>query len=233
MPILTDLRINVELDDLLMMLGAKPERARTYEQMRKLSQQSLAELPGLIHPLAVYDVFDVSRAEPERLVLSNGEAFVSHIVTTHLARASHLAAAVVTVGPGVEERSAGAFRAGNALEGLVLDSAGSLALNRVGLAAVRHLQQEAAERGLQASFCIGPGSADAVLEDQGVVARLLRIADIGVSVTESLLLRPLKSLSLLVGYGPDVPGADWHVQCDFCHRRPSCPSYLLRQREPV
>ena len=233
MPILRDLEIDVQLHDLLMLLGAKPERVQLYEQMLELSQNVLAELPSLVRPAAIYDVFDVSHAEPARLVLRDGHAFESHIVATQLAQAQQIAVAVCTIGPLVEEQSSRAFDEGRSLEGLVLDNAGSLALDCLSLAVVKHLQNVAASRGLQASVSIQPGSRDSALEDQAVIRELLPTEEIDVTLTEGLLLKPLKSLSLLVGYGHDMPEPEQVLQCHGCPRRQDCAFAHLRERECV
>jgi hypothetical protein len=63
-----------------------------------------------------------------------------------------------------------------------------------------------------------------------VIFSLLRSGTdaIGVKLTESLVMTPIKSLSLIVGTGPGPLGVEGASNCDFCTIRERCNHRRLR-----
>jgi hypothetical protein len=193
----------------------------------QLCQKMIEQVRALAKPVALLDCFDVQAIEHDRLVLSNGRAFRSHLVIEQLAHARQVAVGICTIGAGVEAESRQAFADGEGLAGYLLDRAGSLAVASVAQSVGEHVERLATDRGLEASLRIAPGSADCTLEDQRVVFDLLPAKDIGVRLTDSCLMVPLKSVSLLIGLGHDLPSPHELAQCDFCSRQDTCPHARL------
>ena len=66
-----------------------------------------------------------------------------------------------------------------------------------------------------------PGDPGLSLKAQPAVLRLAGADTIGVSVTQGQLLHPLKSMSMLLGIGVDLPPARWS-RCDDCPSASKC-----------
>jgi hypothetical protein len=60
------------------------------------------------------------------------------------------------------------------------------------------------------------------VDEQAVIFKLLDAGRIGVSLTPSLVMRPIKSLSLIVGLGSGPLGVEGGSNCDFCTIRERC-----------
>jgi len=43
------------------------------------------------------------------------------------------------------------------------------------------------------------------------------------------VMAPIKSVSMVVGLGQNMPSQLEHSQCEFCPRRETCPGSRLRQ----
>jgi len=229
MPILRSFPIEITPEMMYIQQGRDPQARPLPERAELLYRQSIERATALAEPIALYEVFDVvPGAPPEVLTLSNGQAFQSRLIVHQLASAEQLAVAVCTIGPRVPAAATQAFADGESMMGFLLDSAGSLAVGSAARGVIAHLNQLATDRGLKASFSIAPGSAECTLEDQRVVFALLPTADIGVRLTETLLMVPVKSVSLVVGFGKDLPTGQEHAQCDFCPRKETCPHAKLR-----
>ena len=60
------------------------------------------------------------------------------------------------------------------------------------------------------------------IAEQLLVAQLLDVAAIGVSVTESGILIPQKSASLMVGIGPEYESSEVRSPCEYCDVSDTC-----------
>ena len=60
------------------------------------------------------------------------------------------------------------------------------------------------------------------VEEQAVMFSLLDTSEIGVSLSDSMIMSPIKSLSLIMGTGPDPMGVEGASNCDFCSIKEWC-----------
>jgi hypothetical protein len=65
-----------------------------------------------------------------------------------------------------------------------------------------------------------------------VIFSLLDTGPIGVALSESMVMSPIKSLSLIVGIGPGPLGVEGASNCDFCTIRERCAHRRLRMTTP-
>jgi hypothetical protein len=118
------------------------------------------------------------------------------------------------------------FSAGQAAEATVLDGVGSAAVEELSQRACRMFEDVARERGWTASIPFSPGEPDWPLEAQRDVLDLVGAEQIGVQLSDSYLMYPLKSLSLVVGLGEHLSAGG--SPCEFCSLNEVC-----RYREKV
>jgi hypothetical protein len=82
--------------------------------------------------------------------------------------------------------------------------------------------------GWRASASLSPGESEWSVSEQSVIFGLLDTQPIGVVLTESLVMSPIKSLSLILGLGPGPLGVEGASNCDFCTIRERCNHRGLR-----
>ena len=132
-----------------------------------------------------------------------------------------LACGVVTLGPALERRVTSLFAEKCYSLALALDDIG----NQLLLAATRQAQDRmwAAARAQNLTMAgeLRPGDPGLALQTQGLVLRLADAASIGVEVNRGHALTPLKSISMVLGVGVDLPPARWS-RCDDCPSRATC-----------
>jgi hypothetical protein len=135
---------------------------------------------------------------------------------------------VCTLGPRLEQRASELFAGRRASLALALDRLGNdylLALSRL---VQDRMLADTARRGLTMAGELRAGDPGLALEAQGAVLRLARANAIGVTLTEGQVMRPVKSISMVLGVGIDLPAAQWS-RCDTCPSRPTCR--VARQAE--
>lgn len=132
-----------------------------------------------------------------------------------------LACGVATIGARLEQRVSALFAERRGSLALALDDLGNRCLYVLSRQLQDRMLLAAEKRGFDLAGELRPGDPGLALEAQEAVLQLAHGASIGVTVTPGLLLRPLKSISVVFGAGHDLPPARWS-RCDDCRSRPTC-----------
>jgi hypothetical protein len=190
--------------------------------MRDAAQKALEAATGLIDPAIAYDWFPVGESDRKKAEVG-GVVFAlgRHADLLGPARLAFLA--VVTIGPQLEARSRKLQASGKALDSFMLDAA---AVHGVGkLIGMAHsiVEKDAAERGWGVGAELAPGQLSGwAIAEQILVGRLLDLDSIGVRVTESGMLVPQKSASIMVGTGPEYESSEVRSPCEYCDVSETC-----------
>ncbi len=185
-------------------------------------ESAVSEARELVRPAIAYEVHPVTEADEDRLLIADGQALESAVLARLFGEAPEVALVIFTIGPSLEERAAKHQAAGDYPAAFALDLVGSLAVNEVGQAAFRAIDELAVSRGVKASIPLNPGTTHWPLSGNHVLVELIPAAEIGVEALESGLLRPFKSISYAVALGEHVLTPDQGSSCDFCETRDLC-----------
>jgi len=205
--VLDDIPLRLDLEALAL-------RLRLKEASKQRVKELLEEALPLFAARAVYRACYVEQRS-EGGVTVGGVHWKSNVLRVRLDQVGRVFPYVVTIGAGLEEK-AGACA--DALDKYYLDEIGNLAVVVAREYLKEHLQSRFRVEGLS---CLGPGQlADWPLEAQRPLFSLLGDVQrtVGVSLTESLLMRPAKSLS-----GIYFPTETTFFACQLCPRE-KCPS---------
>lgn len=230
MPILRDIPIALTAEEII----ASPANRQVKPALLRHAQNAIALGQELWQPRAVYDWFDVQTVDGERVTLSstNGTEAELHVgpKADLLAPARQALVSIVTIGPALEQKVQELQANGDAMTAYMLDSAGVVALGAVGEALRCLVEDRAAELGWGVSPSLSPGSLVGwALRDQRALCSLLPLEEIGVHLTRRCVLEPHKSVSGLVGLGPDYDTARVGSVCKYCALQKTC---WRRREEP-
>lgn len=225
MPIIENIPITVKLDDLVrshMPRGAEVAQARL-DALKGDAQRALDLLPDLVEPKMAYEVFPVEGIDGEQVVLENGHTLRVGEHAHLLEPAEAVILGINTIGDHLDHVTQEYFNGNDPLLGLMLDSAGVLALGWVGETAFQLAEQIAGERGAGVSPSFGPGTTPGwdVARQKEIVA-LLPVDEIGVHLSGSGLLVPYKSVSYLVGIGAGFSEYEVGSLCHLCALADTC-----------
>lgn len=182
----------------------------------------LEEAPALIEPAAAWDAFPIKRVLHERLQLADGTKVGGGPVASVIGGAEDLVVAVVTIGPKVTERIGQLRDTRQMFNAMLLDDLGSWAVDQVRQQMCRMIEADARAQGLRASASLSPGESEWSVSEQEVLFKLLDTSAIGVTLSPSMIMQPLKSLSLIVGTGRNPMGVEDASNCDFCSIKDRC-----------
>ena len=120
-------------------------------------------------------------------------------IGSHLWGADRVILLSATVGEGIEDAVTKYFSAGRYAYSVLLDAAATTAVEQIADAMEKTIQPKAAAKGYSMRWRFSPGYGDWSIEQQPGLIRLSHAADIGVSLTESLMLYPRKSITAIIG----------------------------------
>ena len=112
------------------------------------------------------------------------------------------------------------FAAGDAVRAVALEGAGVAAVRQVSTQLGVFICDAATARGLKVGMRASPGQEGWSIQQQRLLFGLLPTEEIGVRLTSSCLMLPRKSVSFVIGLGPDMRADS--VPCDFCSKRDRC-----------
>jgi hypothetical protein len=169
-------------------------------------------------PRAGYMVLPVVQLRPHRLRLETpaGEVEFRGAVGEFLGASECVAAFIATAGPDVERLASELMRQGDALAGLILNAVGAERAEAAEAMVIRQLRERAKKCGFAPTLPYSPGYCGMALVEQRTLFRLFGDYDVGVTLTDSCLMRPLKSVSGLIGLGPEERIAALGSPCDRC-----------------
>jgi hypothetical protein len=233
--------LSVSNDDVVLALGYsgnKPQmqpglpEARAClpdRQVIELIDMVLSKLVQYCEIQAGYRFLDVHVPAGRKDGLYIGNTFFNmrEIVTGRLRKSEKAALFICSIGPGMENWSKQLLQSRETLLSYVVDAVASIVVENAVDFLHNHLSDKVKRNGLKITNRYSPGYCDWPVSEQHLLFSLLPENFCGVSLTESSLMLPIKSISGVVGIGSSVKRKDY--TCDKC-RIIDC---TYRSRRPV
>ncbi|WP_251441723.1 vitamin B12 dependent-methionine synthase activation domain-containing protein [Veillonella intestinalis] len=165
-------------------------------------KEACLEVQLVADPSGVYEAYEYDAKQG--LIKSNPPLQIEgSSIREHLGNATKVYVMAVTLGEDVELRSAELFKDGNYTLGLLMDAAATAAVEQVANQVNEVIQQEAEKAGYKTTWRFSPGYGNWDLTVQKDLARIIGAEKINVSVTDSFLLFPRKSVTAIIGCMPN------------------------------
>jgi hypothetical protein len=221
MPIWNAPNIDFGVDAVLRGQGADPGSLRERSlHLVETAERALEEGRSLLNPQILYQQLPVDAFRHERLKLQKGLAISGKLVSDHLGPAQQVVLILCTIGEALETY-AGEVSKEDMVYGLALDGVGSAAVEALAHEACKHFEDQAQVAGLQSSIPLSPGMVGWSVEvGQPEIFNILEPEQIEVSLSEYGLMKPRKSLTMVLGFGPTMQTNG--RTCDYCAMRETC-----------
>lgn len=209
-------RMDTMVEEALRYLGA----AGAAEDLRRQTEEIAGALAASARPRYAYRVFDLD-IRTEGILLSGTEVLLTGTTAAKmLAQCRRAALLACTLGTPFDLRLT-ALQARDMAKAVILDACGSALVERGCDEAEAEIVARFPDLFLTDRF--SPGYGDLPLSLQpGICAALDGARRLGLHVTESLLLNPVKSVTAVIGLS-DRPQAARIRGCAYCRLRKSCP----------
>jgi len=180
----------IDLNDkrILTLMGYRRRPRAIDDSVLKLIAEEKGRAARLIRPESLFAVLEYSETN-------------KHPIFDH---AEKTAFCLCTIGGELEAQSAGSFRSGDMLRGLILDAIGSEAAEQVARHADRELAKLARKMDLWPGKRFSPGYKNWDLSEQAFIFDVLPVKEIGVSLNASFMMIPRKSVSFGMNFYRDA-----------------------------
>ena len=219
--VLTALPLAVDPDEVLRFQGYKKSAAShdiPGPEVRALFEDALTLGRDLIAPRAVVRWLAVTRQAADTIE-AGGVTLTIPDVGRRWGPVEWVAAAVCTIGDGLERRAAELWEARELPLAAMLDSVGSGAVESLAEYVNDVLCQEAIPLGLPVTNRVSPGYGRWDVSQQASLFAVCPADAIGVTLNEACFMTPVKSISLLAAAGPRAKVDHYFSQCARCWMR--------------
>lgn len=216
MTVLTGWPLQISVDDILRGQGADPQIVHSRKPMlAAAAERARADGQSLVHPVALTREYGVREHRHERVILENDARLTGPLVTRHLAGAQRLIAVICTIGSELEN-TVSRLLGEDSLYALALDGLGNAAVEILSQQICAHLGVQTQTEALTASTPLSPGSPEWPVEiGQEEIFALLEPSKAGVTLTSGGMMVPKKSMSFVVGIGPDMSQTGLCTMCSL------------------
>lgn len=230
MPVSHDVPLTLGMEQVLRRQGIG-QHLKLQPEIMVLLRELLAGVNALylLEPAIAYELHSITEVHHDQLCLEGNAALHGPLLPSVLAEAKELAVVVCTIGPRLEEEVADYFDKKEPLRGLLLDGIGSAAVDSLAREACQVIRGEASSRGYKASSPLNPGMPGWAISEQWHLFRLVPAERIGVRLTSRAVMVPRKSISMVIGIGPEMLTWTQDEVCDRCNLKGTCP-YRERAR---
>jgi hypothetical protein len=227
MPILDKWDLQLTIDHVLRAQGADPEVIRSRRpNLVKSTTEALIRAEPLLQPLVLYEKYQVKSFTHERLELvpQNSDQGTNNLsgqlISQKLSSAQEIIIVLCTIGSDLDSSISSQFKVDPILA-LAMDGVGSAAVEMLAIQACNYFEKQVFDQGLKATIPLNPGMMGWPIEiGQPQIFSLLDSESINVSLTESCMMVPNKSLSMVIGIGVDVSVTG--SSCEYCSLKGIC-----------
>lgn len=210
-------RLNRE--EILRYLGYKDSGVT--EQIQRLLERCEAETLKLIQPKYIYRRFSIQHVDEGIRVDGTTLILKGKDIAEHLRNCKEIVLLGTTAGMALD-RWIRRYMISEPDVGVVLDSCGIQAVEQIADMAEKEIETKVESEGFHLTWRFSPGYGDLPLETQRDLVHVLDMPrKIGVSLSESCLMIPSKSVTAILGIS-DMKKDKRDNKCDFCNNRERC-----------
>jgi hypothetical protein len=155
--------------------------------------------------------------------------YPSKVVTTQFKNASSFVLFICTAGPEISQHAKDVSANGDFLLGYVLDTIGSVTVDKATDKIQNSLKLEMQSMGLKISDRFSPGYCEWSVAEQKKLFSLMPENFCGVSLSESSLMSPIKSVSGIIAIGTQMKQNGY--QCQWCTEKNCMYGKIKRQKK--
>jgi hypothetical protein len=206
-------RVRVNPEDIILLLGAKEDHQDAHAEA--LVEKYIKVCHQLMAPAAAYVYRDHLQADSAAHIAIEGLTFqTGKIVHKMLRHSTQYVFFLVTVGPEPEKLARELLDRGDYLEAYITDLSASALVDSVAACVHEDIRREADRQGNKVTNRYSPGYCSWDVAEQQKLFSLFPENTCGISLSESSLMSPVKSISGIIGTGPRVKFNEY--TCEIC-----------------
>ena len=211
--------VNIDKNEVCRYLGYNGHNPTA--SISSLIDLQIARAYKLIKPAYTYALKAIDSVRGDEVLVDGSLVFTSKIVSCMLSDCEWVAMFAATIGNDLEEESLKLVEKGEMVKAAILDAIGTEAVEKAACKLQDAIEGIAKTMGCQATLRYSPGYCDWDINQQKVIFQAIDSTSLGVRLTESCLMVPLKSISGIIGIGKLDKTKP--PPCLVCSRKASCP----------
>ena len=206
--------LDMHPNEIAEILGFHPDKIP--DPFPELIEKALKESEELFQITAGYRYFETTyiHANNQQLQIANQTFTPGKMIIDQLRDASSIAIFICTAGNKISGYTEQLAEKGDHLFSYVCDVIGSMVAEKTKEKLIDELKSTISKSGLHVSDPYSPGHCNWDITDQKGLFSLLPLNFCGVRLTESLLMKPVKSVSGIIGIGKTLRSNN--NQCNIC-----------------
>jgi hypothetical protein len=194
--------LGIDPKNIAKLMGYKTDIPEEIMVMINFELEKLHNLPGI---KGGYEFFDVHLdVDGYKLLVEDKTFCVGKSVSILMQNATKLAMFVCTAGALISNLAKDIMEKGEFLEAYILDVIGSEIVEKVKDKLHNHLHESVATEGLKCTNSYCPGYCTWSVSEQSILFSFFEENFCDVQLSESCMMKPVKSLSGIIGIGKDV-----------------------------
>ena len=206
-------RIQVDAGDILKLLGDQQGMIGAHTE--KLVDKYITECLRISSPagaLVLTEALDSS--SPEDIHIEGVRFNSGKIIPKMLRNSQNYAFFLVTAGPEPETLARSLMTEGNYLDGYIMDLLASALVDSAADLIQEQVRNLAEQKSMRITNRYSPGYCSWNVDEQQKLFKLFPESCCGISLSESSLMNPVKSISGIIGMGAEVAFRDY--TCEIC-----------------
>lgn len=207
--------LDIQKSNIFQLLGYGKQNAD--EHVKEIVEKCLNESKELIKQKGIINIY-----KNERLNYTSGKIKITEqtinigkIISAQIRNSEFIAFFACTIGKGIENFSKEKMKAGDMLEGYIFDLIGSEAAEETAEKVHEYVRILADKERLHVTNRFSPGYCNWDVKEQFKLFSFFSEANIGIKLTSSALMDPVKSVSGIIGIGPEVKYRPY--TCSMCN----------------
>ena len=201
----------ITIDD---MKSISPEETQGLDDFLDVFEEILQEGPSIIEAKGGFSIPDQFECLPDEIRIGDTTFHTGSIIAKQFRQAEKIVVFACTAGPGIREKYDQYTVEGDYLKAFFVDTLGTVAVEKA-IDKIHHfILHQFEKEGLHGTNRYSPGYCGWSVKEQHQLWKFLPPAYSGITLTDSALMLPIKSVSGIIGLGPHARKNPY--SCSIC-----------------
>lgn len=224
-----DFNVKVDEKEVIRLLGYKD--GESGEEVKDSIKCEIEKCSIYIKPQITWEKINITEIRQNNVLLENGILLEGEFIAEKLKKCQYVVVTVFTLGQEVDKIVKAAFDNEDYLRGMILECIATTALGETGKEFWIKMTETIEGSNVGITHRLSPGDAGWEINEQTKIFECLKNNDLDVTLMESYMMKPLKSASVLYGFGDKIGITRVEHICSECSMK-NC-IYRINERMEV
>lgn len=229
MPVIENVNVELKIDSVARRQGIRDITKARPEILQHIEDAINYVLKNkLISAKFMYEIYPIQFSDNTVKIVDHGVHFKGKSLKV-MSMAEEVAVVICTAGEKIDNLIKEKLENKETYKALLFDGIGSAVVDGVSHEACRIIANYAGNKGFQSSSPVSPGMPGMDIAEMRKIFKLVDAQKIGVTLTEAGVLRPVKSVGMLIGIGKNMRQFTQEQMCRICPINASCAHRVINR----